>query len=239
MKIFKQKRSFTLIELLVVIVIVGVLAGLIFPAIGGVREQGRRITCLNNLRQHGIAWRMYLDDHGDLFPRFGGPSDDVTCGSFEFGGKVGSINPYDMESAGTRPLNRYLDVTDESAEIFHCPDDIKPLVNYGNKTIFDCHGNSYYANSAILDFVPSRRPLNTITNPHDKVFLEMCYYDIIPGHGGKGYDDFPNVPVMVLFVDGHVKGPYLYDREFDTTSTIGHPDRPVYYHTNMTENPFD
>jgi len=71
MKLILRKlglRSFTLIELLVVIAIIGILAGMLLPAIAAARERARRAACTNNLAQMGKAMKMYSMDFGEQFP---------------------------------------------------------------------------------------------------------------------------------------------------------------------------
>jgi prepilin-type N-terminal cleavage/methylation domain-containing protein len=62
------RRAFTLIELLVVMAIVGVLGALLLPTLSKAGERARVTACRSNLRQIGIALRLYLDDHGNRFP---------------------------------------------------------------------------------------------------------------------------------------------------------------------------
>jgi prepilin-type N-terminal cleavage/methylation domain-containing protein/prepilin-type processing-associated H-X9-DG protein len=63
-----RRHAFTLIELLVVIAIIIILASLLFPVFAQVREKARQAGCASNLRQIGLAVRMYVQDYDETFP---------------------------------------------------------------------------------------------------------------------------------------------------------------------------
>ena len=110
-----RNQAFTLIELLVVIAIIAVLAGLLFPVIGRVSEQGRSTKCSNFMRQLGTAALLYAGEHNMSLPvtthqrRQGGKSWSITLQEYA-GGKITFRCPCDENAtrAYTYLINDFL-----------------------------------------------------------------------------------------------------------------------------------
>ena len=119
--------AFTLVELLVVIGIIGLLMGILMPALGRVRQQANAIKCASNLRQIGTAWTLYVQTNkgyscpARLPPRAGGDPYDFG------GGPQRRPRWFDVLGAtlGTHPVrNTSADAGDAeqvSADVFLCP----------------------------------------------------------------------------------------------------------------------
>ncbi|QDU89770.1 hypothetical protein Pla175_31650 [Pirellulimonas nuda] len=104
--------GFTLVELLVVIAIIGILVALLLPAVQAAREAARRSTCLNNLRQIGLAVHMHHDTALEL------PPSRMWDGGFTW---AGVVLPY-LEEAAIRDLADFQkDFKDQVAAVRETP----------------------------------------------------------------------------------------------------------------------
>ena len=170
----KSRHGFTLIELLVVIAIIGLLIGLLLPAVQATREAARRMTCTNHLRQLGIAANLYLNVRHE-FPaesyyktnmRTGAvltedylvPQIDEAHASYRV-----RLLPFIEQTAVQEMVQQEPDLETLSTiliPVFLCPSNSKRNVDIGDT---DRYASHYYGVAGAIGNDPSGRPYKTDT----------------------------------------------------------------------------
>jgi prepilin-type N-terminal cleavage/methylation domain-containing protein len=117
-RLLKQKKAFTLIELLVVIAIIAILAALLLPALAAAKRKAQRINCVSNIKQIGVAFRLWEGDNNDRYPmavqtQYGGAKDRI-C----YSGMSGAPNPYNLNTVFVVMSNEC-----STPKILYCPAD--------------------------------------------------------------------------------------------------------------------
>jgi prepilin-type N-terminal cleavage/methylation domain-containing protein len=132
----QQKKAFTLIELLVVIAIIAILAAMLLPALAAAKRKAQKISCTNNLKQVGLAFRIWEGDNNDKYPMAvsttsGGASEFVAHSGTTIGGALTTPSAY-------APGMIYMVMSNElsTAKILYCPSDNYHTANSGYATNF-------------------------------------------------------------------------------------------------------
>jgi prepilin-type N-terminal cleavage/methylation domain-containing protein len=164
----RRHRAFTLVELLVVIGIIAILLAVLLPTIAATREAGRKVKCMSNLRQLGLAFVMYAQENKHHLPR--GAPQCTTSGMVP--------KPYDWiwwnynrdirQSAVARYIKGF------EAGLLVCPSDpLERMRNLGGWAVEGKYLFSYAMNAHLADtnFSPSVRLITRIRNSSEKVLL--------------------------------------------------------------------
>ena len=119
-----SRAGFTLVELLVVIAIIGILIGLLLPAVQQVREAARRTSCMNKLRQIGLSAHNFESSFQHLPPPKLGSGDFNTLGStfvilLPYVEQANRFDQYDIDASINAPGN--FELTSQPLDIYSCP----------------------------------------------------------------------------------------------------------------------
>ncbi len=231
----RPHTGFTLIELLVVIAIIAILAAILFPVFAQAREQARKTTCINNLKQLSLAYLMYVQDFDEIFPRRDNgdgpnPGVDPTPGNSN-----GLVYPY-YKNFGM------LTCPDESDRAqWVDPNNINglaPALTPGWSSVYngwkaawgwgECYAYNGYQGTPNAQGIPTwpsqgvnRRPLAAINKSSNTIMLAHSlgtrgatwgvgwFIEWLPDSAGSDFyapiSDIHNGGAPVAFCDGHTK----------------------------------
>ncbi len=238
-----DKRGFTLVELLVVIAIIGVLVGLLLPAVQSAREAARRMSCQNNLKQIGLSLHLHHDAHNKFPPgiasgmntgsAIGKPRTPMECTWLAF------TYPFIEQSAqfaliDWSPVNRnFYDNGGKSiralpVSLFYCPSDTNPKPNdsYGAALTF-ARGN-YVANNGIgpareFRTGPGHTSPASMARPGGAFFMNSWL-------GMRDFVDGTSHTVLI----SEIRCP---DNTKDGRGILHYPEGPLYQHNRTPNSP--
>ena len=190
--------AFTLVELLVVIAIIAILAAILLPALSRAEGKARTTQCVSNLRQWGLAFRQYADDHTDFLPRRGQgvqPLAQIDRPEDWFNALPTYFNlpPYQQLFAANQKLKA------GSSSVFVCPVATDPGSNH-----FLPYGMNMNLCPWILTqatkFTDVAQPSQVVAmadapGPYASTFPSKKPYSVLPRHSGRA---------TILFLAGQV-----------------------------------
>ncbi len=232
----KAELGLTLLELLVTIAIIGVLAGLLLPALARGKGKARGISCAGNLKQVGSAFLMYLGDNTEHFPA---PGSKTLIGPMA----EDWIYWQNNRDVSQSPVARYLAGGALPTNVFRCAADFDALKLEQNRAtnpyIYSFSFTSYRVtndiNAGMALALDQRRQkvlpfsLGSVINPSGKIMLAE------EDRKGEGLNDARWIPTInpvstrhngkgnVAFVDGHMQS---VDQKFGLDPRNSLPSAP-------------
>ena len=176
-----NRIRFTLIELLVVIAIIAILAAILLPALNSARERGRSASCINNLKQIGNGFAMYIGDSGYM-PSGTGWDDSWSARIIPY---IGGPGPISISGKGAPIYDKTVDIP-----VLRCPS-MSWQGTVGHGTIAQAAGKgglSYNACTMLTQRYPNPgiKPVNEskVTNASSRLLV------VDAGEAWKGNDSY-------------------------------------------------
>ncbi|MBU0477152.1 prepilin-type N-terminal cleavage/methylation domain-containing protein [bacterium] len=200
--------GFTLLELLVVIAIIALLASMLLPSLSKAREMGRRIKCVSNLRQIGLAFTMYADDYDGWLPFYLETSGDCLFWHQEISPYLGkTTSEYAGKDYIRCPTSTGTDAS-YGANYYVVFGQGPVSAQNGSRRLYKVPANVFLLGDAVTCAIhnPTQYPLNSDRDGDGindtNSFMADIYNRLSIRH---------NEGANFLYADGHVKWISLYD----------------------------
>lgn len=201
----RPRAGFTLLELLIVVGLIGILAALLLPALSRAREAAKRSMCASNLKQIGLAFEMYLQEHNETYPAWQDQPLTEEPGYWLWMGR------------GWRNLlAEYIPGGQEDPGVFYCPSDTREdSITRFERTSY-AYSMAFYHSPEQINSLSSvadnySNPLPTIPQRHAavrwpsrKILVGEWYANHAAWYNDRGWFA-EGGKRLYLFADGHVE----------------------------------